>query len=431
MTQSYERDKHSDIVASFTHRGASHVRHNKPNQDAFGQLTLTKENIRILSVSDGHGSNRSFRSDIGSKLAVKTALEVSKYFFSDSPSISIIQNKIDILYRRIISNWKKKVENHLFRNPFSEQESTILPDEKDAEIAYGATLLLVIIMPTYLVCIQIGDGNIVILDSDENISIPIQADPSLIANDTYSLCQEDSIKNIQCEIIPFTQKPKFILLSTDGLANSFSDDKDFMQAVKEICQVINEHGTNLFFSEILNWLNEYTTQGSGDDITISLYYHGPNIDTDQEYNDTSDPESANDSTPIKLSTYLPVNEHSSSRLEAITELEDFAKIVKTTESIGSSEQIISTKSAEITKPTILQKRQKRQRKLKQQKKRNSYKKKSSKAARDDLDKQITIAKKLSFIGLLVSSIKSLINKIKIFLSSKVKTPVRNHKDKSI
>ena len=52
-------------------RGASHIRSSLPNQDAIAWFPESAEGPPlIVAVSDGHGSPRNFRSDVGSKIAV-------------------------------------------------------------------------------------------------------------------------------------------------------------------------------------------------------------------------------------------------------------------------------------------------------------------------------------------------------------------------
>lgn len=57
--------------------GASHLRAGIPNQDAILQLRESARSLPlILSVSDGHGSDKCFRSDRGSRFAVKKAVQL-------------------------------------------------------------------------------------------------------------------------------------------------------------------------------------------------------------------------------------------------------------------------------------------------------------------------------------------------------------------
>ena len=61
-------------VAHACVRGSSHQRSGLPNQDAV-QCTVTpaaQGTVAVAVVSDGHGSPRHFRSQIGSSLAVST-----------------------------------------------------------------------------------------------------------------------------------------------------------------------------------------------------------------------------------------------------------------------------------------------------------------------------------------------------------------------
>lgn len=67
-------------------RGSSHVRAGLPNQDS--ALCIVRAAapsgpaIAIAAVADGHGSARHFRSQIGSSLAVSTAVTVLQNFLA-------------------------------------------------------------------------------------------------------------------------------------------------------------------------------------------------------------------------------------------------------------------------------------------------------------------------------------------------------------
>src|SRR4051794_16276936 len=64
--------------------GATHARVGGINQDHLGWLPESGKGDRImLAVSDGHGSPKSFRSDVGAEYAVKAAKEIAQEVFSD------------------------------------------------------------------------------------------------------------------------------------------------------------------------------------------------------------------------------------------------------------------------------------------------------------------------------------------------------------
>ena len=57
--------------------GKTHVRKGTPNQDAVGFYQFPGSGSAcVLAVSDGHGSEKCARSEIGSSLAVNSAIKV-------------------------------------------------------------------------------------------------------------------------------------------------------------------------------------------------------------------------------------------------------------------------------------------------------------------------------------------------------------------
>lgn len=259
---------------NFTQIGASHVRRNKPNQDygAVESIAVSLDNqIYVLAVSDGHGSEKSFRSDIGSKTAVNVAIEELKNLFSKQPSFDQINSQTDIITRRIIFEWKKLVKIHFIENPVNNEDIEIKSD-LDIQRIYGATLLIALITSEYVLYLQIGDGNILAVDGSGNYFEPFEVDPLILGTDTHSLCEEDAIEYCQIRVVPHQYLPLFVFITTDGLPNSFASDKDFSSSVVDIYHTIKKHGLEPVKDEMKGWLKDYTEQGSGDDITIAFYY---------------------------------------------------------------------------------------------------------------------------------------------------------------
>ena len=64
-----------------------------------------------------------------------------------------------------------------------------------------------------------------------------------------------------------------ILLSTDGYANSFSDEAGFLRVGTDILEQIHTHGVDWVKKSLHEWLCTATKQGSGDDITLGILYH--------------------------------------------------------------------------------------------------------------------------------------------------------------
>ena len=68
-------------------RGAAHVRSGLPNQDAIRWLPESGAGLPLILVaSDGHGSAKCFRSDVGSRLAVDVTATVLQEFIENLPA---------------------------------------------------------------------------------------------------------------------------------------------------------------------------------------------------------------------------------------------------------------------------------------------------------------------------------------------------------
>lgn len=283
-------------------RGASHVRSGLPNQDAIRWFPESGIGLPlILAVSDGHGSAKSFRSDRGSRFAVETAIKVIQEFFLSSQSSDINFSALKdaaerLLPPRLVNEWRKAVnkdlglsendEEKLTNKPnFTDEEKQILVD-KDGEaawqavennyfLAYGATVLAVLVTEFFIVYIQLGDGDILEVDSKGNTTRPLERDPNLIANETTSLCMNKAWNEFQVHIKLYPQGtpkeiPALILVSTDGYSNSFSTDEGFFKIGQDYRQMFKSNLTEEVRQKLEGFLQETSEKGSGDDITLGM-----------------------------------------------------------------------------------------------------------------------------------------------------------------
>jgi serine/threonine protein phosphatase PrpC len=283
-------------------KGASHVRSGLPNQDAIRWFPESGIGLPlILAVSDGHGSAKSFRSDRGSRFAVETAIKVIQEFFLSSQSSDINFSALKdaaqrLLPPRLVNEWRKAVnkdlglsendEEKLTNKPnFTDEEKQILVD-KDGEaawqavennyfLAYGATVLAVLVTEFFIVYIQLGDGDILEVDSKGNTTRPLERDPNLIANETTSLCMNKAWNEFQVHIKPYPQGtpkeiPALILVSTDGYSNSFSTDEGFFKIGQDYRQMFKSNLTEEVRQKLEGFLQETSEKGSGDDITLGM-----------------------------------------------------------------------------------------------------------------------------------------------------------------
>src|SRR5215510_1699775 len=180
-------------------RGYSHIREGLPNQDAIRWEPKAYPNdYAILAVSDGHGSHKSFRSDKGSKIAIDVAVSVLLEYRNigvATKNLSILKDVAEEkLPKEIVRQWREGVENNYKCLPFSEEEINRLerlggPNsrkmvEDDPYIAYGATLIAILVTESFLFFLQIGDGDIITVAESGQAVRPLTGDERLFGNET-------------------------------------------------------------------------------------------------------------------------------------------------------------------------------------------------------------------------------------------------------
>jgi len=268
-------------------RGASHVRASLPNQDAICWLPESGTGLPlVLAVSDGHGSARCFRSDVGARLAVETATKVTQEFLENLPeslNLSAIKRWAEEnLPRAIVHRWRDRVADDIFAHPLPKADLDRLEANEDVTkrrqvlldplLAYGATLLTVLVTESFILYLQLGDGDILTVSEAEEVSRPpLPADARLFANETTSLCSRDAWREFRSHFQVLSgSPPALILVSTDGYANSFRDEAGFLQVGADLLALIRADGLDAVHESLESWLSEASRNGSGDDITMGI-----------------------------------------------------------------------------------------------------------------------------------------------------------------
>jgi serine/threonine protein phosphatase PrpC len=277
-------------VIGHSQLGASHVRHGLPNQDAIRSYALPDGSPPVvLAVADGHGSAKSFRSHVGAMMAVETAVQICREFvegIGDAVPSAVKTAAEQHIPARLFQAWKRRVTDHWVRNPFTEDELARLADEagpkareraasgEQPQVAYGATLLAALLTNDFLICIQLGDGEILaVSDTTREVARVVPKDEALIANETTSLCQDDAIKHVQCRFQLIQDRPPgLVLLSTDGYSNSFASSDAFLKVGTDYLEMIRADGAETVGCNLPKWLEEASREGSGDDITLGIIY---------------------------------------------------------------------------------------------------------------------------------------------------------------
>lgn len=267
-------------------RGASHVRAGLPNQDAICWLPESGVGLPlVLAVSDGHGSARCFRSDVGSRLAANTATKVVQEFLESLPepvNPSVVKRWAeDNFPREIVRRWRDAVADDISARPLTGAELDRLEVKEGASrrrqvtlkpvFAYGATILTVLVTESFILYLQLGDGDILNVAETEVSRPPLPADERLFANETTSLCSEDAWRDFRYYFqVISSPPPALILVSTDGYANSFRDEASFVKVGGDLLEMIRSDGLGKVNEGIETWLTEASQEGSGDDITLGI-----------------------------------------------------------------------------------------------------------------------------------------------------------------
>jgi hypothetical protein len=323
-------------------RGAAHVRSDLPNQDSL--LYWPESGIAqavILAISDGHGSSKSFRSDQGADIAVKTATEVAHKFLKAeklpelAPNVpkfstsSVLRDTAkDKLPKEIVRRWQEAINQELARHPITKEELDKLGNAAQAVrgnqlLAYGATILVVLVAESFILYLQLGDGDILTVSESGEVQRPLPPDERLFANETTSLCSPTAWQDVRVSYQKLSERPPaLILVSTDGYSNSFRDELSFQKVATDVFAMIAQpDGVKNVKGNLKDWLSEATKSGSGDDITLGLIYRqAPSVFSSSERGSTS---SETDSRLPASLTAFPEDLRAASpaeKLRAIVEL---------------------------------------------------------------------------------------------------------------
>jgi hypothetical protein len=302
-------EKEHDKVSEWTFigqsvRGSLHIRNGIPNQDGILPEKTTTGKRLVVSVSDGHGGERYFRSDKGSCFAVESAKEILNNFsnVNENETYSFIKQTAEQnIPKAVVQKWWEKVLRHVKENPFSDDEKKKLREEEREKIdkqavfeekkenqeeeseetrrtneeilikTYGATLLSVLVTEKYIIYFQLGDGDILTVSESGEILRPLKRDERLIANETTSLCLKNAWNNFEVNFQRISSSPPvLIMLATDGYANSFVNDESFQKVASDIWEYINSDGIKEVANSLESWLSEASEKASGDDITVGI-----------------------------------------------------------------------------------------------------------------------------------------------------------------
>lgn len=264
--------------------GYSHTRRSQPCQDAYE--TYRDDDFVALAVADGHGNQMHKYSSDGSHIATECVIDIFKDILLGDQPRTMLEETMSDIPKKVEKEWKKRIREFHYKMVEDEGREVILDRKSNKpqidnyfnlNILYGTTLLAAIYAEDFTFALQIGDGDIVYVDDNGECRYLIEKEEQ-IGSATNSMCMVDCHKYFRIRYIDHETefKPIMLFLSTDGYANSYRNDSDFLKVVREYIPIMNDHSERKIKLALTGWLNETSKLGSGDDITAAIVYNCTN-----------------------------------------------------------------------------------------------------------------------------------------------------------
>lgn len=284
-------------------------------------LNPHKTAFSLACVSDGHGGAPYFRSQKGAEFAIQTTIELlsesidkialaleKKDYTKLNSSLSssfvrrwmqkvmedvagtdraVFEKELNELKQVDEKAWKvycDELDNayalatqyvNLYRNPAEKDKEQVSLDKDfsklDIKSMYGCTIAAYFrIKDTPLwYAFKVGDSDI-LMSFDEEYLKPIPDDPQCYENVTTSLCDNSVVKEFCFPEKKYLERvPKTVFCSSDGVANSFTDEDFLKKFYTKLQFSCDEDGPDKTKSEVKDTLPVLGEKGSGDDISLA------------------------------------------------------------------------------------------------------------------------------------------------------------------
>ena len=258
-------------ICGLSVRGYSHIRSHKECQDYMGICRLPGGKA-VLAAADGHGSEGSPYSSAGSAIAVSTFTSVMREVIesaggSEEQLATYLHREGNTSVARSVENeWKRRIRKYHLRHHRSHK----IEGPESLYRLYGTTILGLVLTERYLFAFQIGDGDIIQVDS--GTAVHLVRGEKMLGVETHSLCLGQAWKYAVCAVRKREEAANgpLYMISTDGFANSYPDSDAFLAACRDYYETIHAHGFDAASRNLEEWLNQTSRQGCGDDITLIL-----------------------------------------------------------------------------------------------------------------------------------------------------------------
>lgn len=248
---------------------------------------MKSESYAIAVVSDGHGGERYFRSDVGSKIAVEVAHRCLVEFaegiptslFAEMPNTPIgigdtYHREIKQLVEAIVVGWRNAVMEHATANHLNEAEQLIAnpSDDHEWEKTYGCTLIATLLTPQYWMALQIGDGKCVAINQDGEPFEPIPWDDRCFLNRTTSICDTTAASEFRYCIGGKESFPLAVFMGSDGIDDSFGEEDNLYNFYVQLARGFAKDGYDATIADLTVTLPVLSKRGSQDDMSVAGWY---------------------------------------------------------------------------------------------------------------------------------------------------------------
>jgi len=273
-------------------------------QDA--SFSMSDDGLHIAVVCDGHGGALHFRSDVGAKFAVMTAVRAIEGFlmntdaclFAGKPltkfgvekelteeqKASEVYQQMHKLFASILLSWQMSMADHAVENPITEEELKGLPELDQVlykegivhDSAYGTTLLACGCTDDYWFAFQIGDGKVLTLEG-EQWDAPIPDDKACHDNITTSMCDRHALSEFRFCFEGNGHFPEAIMLCTDGMEHTFKTTDKLAGFYRDMLGVVRKSSKEKMVKEMKRIFPLFSKMTTGDDISVASVYgdHNP------------------------------------------------------------------------------------------------------------------------------------------------------------
>lgn len=277
-----------DNYRTFSHTviGASHIKDNKACQDY--SLNKITNDYAIAIVCDGHGGDKYFRSDRGSRIAAHETLESIEEWMKEylchkddkekeSSFLAQPNTFLKQLINNIIYRWHEKITEDYIREPFITNDKDSLKSMDDLHKfiesekwvkAYGTTLIAVVLTSSFWFGIHIGDGKCVAIDELWNSTQPIPWDEACFLNQTTSLCDERASEKFRF-FFSKENLPIVIYAASDGVDDTYTTNETLYNFYNNLTKLFVDKGMEDGLLEMQEFLPIMSEKGSRDDISIA------------------------------------------------------------------------------------------------------------------------------------------------------------------